>query len=573
MAEDKIMVMLTDNYPYGAGEAFLETEVEYLQGFAQILIFPWYITHRRMKRQVPANFAVISRKAERKTVGGTQRIMLLRETAELFRQKRLSGQALGLMGEWYQRACEQANLVLEELDRRNVAKTAPITCYSYWMNAGALALIMIRRVYHNARLITRCHRIDLYEERETIRYLPFRQEILKQMDYICPISEDGKKYLLTHYRTDGTKIKVCKLGTRSREILFDKKEIYNRSVLRLVSCSNVIAVKRVYRIVQALQNIRDIQIEWTHFGGGAQLEQIKKMCKDKLGSNISYHLEGQLTNENVLYSYQEKAYHIFLNVSESEGVPVSIMEAMSFGIPVIATNVGGVSEIVKHEKNGYLLKENFRDDELVEFIRRIGGSTEEEYRKMCRYARRFWEKYYNAEKNYPEFVENILKKERENRMKKRTVGLLSMAGGMVAGTAIILGIRQNMGTVQSGKTEKFRMYYQVLNQWLMLRQEGKNLEQYFQKKGYSSIAIYGMGELGNRLLKELENTEVVVKYCMDSKSATLDEHMNVKEDGINADEVDAVVVTAVFAFDEIEEKLRREMKCDIISLEEVVFDV
>lgn len=42
-------------------------------------------------------------------------------------------------------------------------------------------------------------------------------------------------------------------------------------------------------------------------------------------------------------------------MSDSEGIPVSIMEAMSFGIPVIARNVGGMSEIV-NEENGLLLE-------------------------------------------------------------------------------------------------------------------------------------------------------------------------------------------------------------------------
>ena len=42
-------------------------------------------------------------------------------------------------------------------------------------------------------------------------------------------------------------------------------------------------------------------------------------------------------------------FDLFVNMSLSEGIPVSIMEAISFGIPIIATNVGGNAEIVNDE--------------------------------------------------------------------------------------------------------------------------------------------------------------------------------------------------------------------------------
>jgi glycosyltransferase involved in cell wall biosynthesis len=55
-------------------------------------------------------------------------------------------------------------------------------------------------------------------------------------------------------------------------------------------------------------------------------------------------------------------------VSLSEGVPVSIMEAFSAGIPVYATNVGGTSEIVDNS-NGKLLDVNISPEQLAEEIR------------------------------------------------------------------------------------------------------------------------------------------------------------------------------------------------------------
>lgn len=70
---------------------------------------------------------------------------------------------------------------------------------------------------------------------------------------------------------------------------------------------------------------------------------------------------------------------MFINVSSSEGLPVSIMEACSFGIPIIATNVGGTAEIVQAGVNGILLKEQFETEVLKQAILRFAGMERQEY--------------------------------------------------------------------------------------------------------------------------------------------------------------------------------------------------
>ena len=71
-----------------------------------------------------------------------------------------------------------------------------------------------------------------------------------------------------------------------------------------------------------------------------------------------------MTHENVLKWFEENPADVFVNVSSSEGLPVSIMEAFSYGIPAIATAVGGMPEIVT-EDCGVLLKPDFGPEELA----------------------------------------------------------------------------------------------------------------------------------------------------------------------------------------------------------------
>jgi len=94
-----------------------------------------------------------------------------------------------------------------------------------------------------------------------------------------------------------------------------------------------------------------------------------------------------------------------VNVSSTEGIPVSIMEAISCGIPVVATKVGGNPEIVQ-EQNGLLLSPNPTPNEIARIFLHIcdtPGFTD----KMRRESRRIWRERFNAEKNFSAFSEKL----------------------------------------------------------------------------------------------------------------------------------------------------------------------
>lgn len=405
-----ILLLLTDYYPFGTGEAFLEPELPFLKGFDRVIIFPCNRPKTAKVRPLPDNAAVagVQKGSSKKPVLPVNALRLCREILWLLKHKRLTYPILGIMMTFYHRALSEAAWVIEELEKLNVRKNDRIVCYSYWMNAGALAVLMVKGTYPKAICVCRCHRVDLYEEKNDYGYLPFRRSLLDAMDYICPIASKGKHYLMKKYGSCKGKLGVYRLGTIKPTCTSDNDCVTDRTVLRIVSCSAIIPFKRVYRIVQVLSRIGDIPIEWTHFGGGAQLGQVQKMSEMKLTGTITYDIRGNVPNSEVREAYGKNHYHLFLHASESEGIPVAIMEAMSFGIPAIATDVGGVSELVRHEKNGFLLHKDFQDEEMVVLIRRIWAMRDEEYLRLRQNAGAFWEKYYNAETNYPKFVKNIL---------------------------------------------------------------------------------------------------------------------------------------------------------------------
>lgn len=158
-------------------------------------------------------------------------------------------------------------------------------------------------------------------------------------------------------------------------------------------------------------------------------------------------------------------------------------------------------------------------------------------------------------------------------MKKGLISLLSLVTGAAAG-AVAAGTFQGKTIEQkSQKVDKFKSYYNMLNQWLILKQEGKSLEKYFLDNGYKTIAVYGMGEMGNRLYDELKGSSVEIKYAIDKNAASTFSELEVVDPEDDFAEVDAVIVSAIFAFDEVEELLQKKVDCPVISLEDVVYEV
>ena len=156
-------------------------------------------------------------------------------------------------------------------------------------------------------------------------------------------------------------------------------------------------------------------------------------------------------------------------------------------------------------------------------------------------------------------------------MKKGAITVVSTLLGAAAGASVAYGLENKK--VKRGKEldKKNDAILQVMSQWLLLKQEGKNLSDYFLENGYKRIAVYGMHYLGEALLKELENSEVEVVYAIDKRADGIYCDVNVVTPEDELEEVDVVVVTAFFFFDEIEELLSTKIDCPIISIEDAIY--
>lgn len=122
-------------------------------------------------------------------------------------------------------------------------------------------------------------------------------------------------------------------------------------------------------------------------------------------------------------------------------------------------------------------------------------------------------------------------------------------------------------------SDKNLQLYKLTNEWLKAKQEGKSLAGFLAKLGYKNVAIYGMGITGERLLEELDNTDIDVKYSIDKNAKNIYTVANVLSPDETLEEVDAVIVTTIAYYDEIEEMLSKKLKCKIVPLDDLIYDI
>ncbi|MCH5261440.1 MAG: glycosyltransferase [Lachnospiraceae bacterium] len=324
----------------------------------------------------------------------------LKETKEILKSRKNILQRLYQSIGFYGLAMENFRL----MDSMSLlVKDEEAIYYSYWYFYYTYSVTKNRKLFPNMKLITRTHGFDLYDERYTGTRQPFKRIMDKNIDRIFFISQQGKGYYLNRYNiTDCEKYIVSRLGTMRTGDLSDTGRRENEK-FRLVSCSSVIPLKRVDLIAQALYELTD-EIEWIHFGSGSEFNRLVEQADELLKSrcNISYQFKGFVSNRQILEYYSTNYVDCFISTSSSEGIPISIQEAMSFGIPIIATAVGGVPELI--ENNGILMNANPSREEVSNAISRMLHLNRHEYEFLREQSFRIWQERYNAEVNRVKFV-------------------------------------------------------------------------------------------------------------------------------------------------------------------------
>lgn len=402
------LLLITNGFPFGNSErGFLSTEYRHLQESFEVYILaripqpPWTQWEKIDPDRVSCT--EISTLLPMQVLAQVRRSCVRTELARAFRNcgtKQMIKRTSAVL-----RYSARADTFQNAIENMCVQKQIDLI-YTYWCTQATLAAVRVKEKYPQIKVVTRFHGYDLYNERTEELWQPYRREIAQKCDKLIFACQSGQEYFQDHWQCDGKNL-VSYLGCPRMQLVPRKQD----QPFCLVSCSNLISLKRVEYIIDALAVLpNSVQVQWHHFGDGPQRQSLEERAGEKLGElrNIQWKFHGSILNEQINAAYDQLGTELFITTSSTEGgVPVTIQEAFAMGIPAIGTAVGGIPELVVDGHTGYLLPENPEISQVSEAILKFAALSSEEKQKMSGNARKMWQEKCDAEKNACRFTQML----------------------------------------------------------------------------------------------------------------------------------------------------------------------
>ena len=405
------IAILTNAYPYLPGEQFIEDEIGYWAAHDDISVTLLPALAAGKPRPVPARVGVGLAMAG--TIGAERLWFMLaalcsaifwHELGYLRQSRKLHSRTVARALLHTSKALEQA----AQLQRHAKAHGRIDVAYCYWNDTQACAAVLARETGAVRKVVSRVHGFDLYEARRDHGYMPLKRQFIAAFDAIFALSHEARSYLQRTYGAPPENIRISPLGVPLAGALARPSRA---GFLHVMSVSSCLRVKRLDRMVDALRLLadrhRNIRMTWTHVGGGPLLEETMALARLKLAGldNLDFRFTGELPHHAVKARYLDAPVDMLVNTSESEGVPVSIMEAMSAGVPVVAPDVGGISSLVSG-RCGVLLSPHPDAREIADAMDRVAFADGHD--RLRANARQAIEAGFDAAWNYRDFVASVV---------------------------------------------------------------------------------------------------------------------------------------------------------------------
>ena len=280
---------------------------------------------------------------------------------------------------------------------------------SGWYGAEALCVSRVKQQIPGITAVSLAHSFEIFTSRDPYIQYYFNEEKLKYLDSIYFISKQGYDSFFAEVPGSNRyieKASVVYLGTyKDNDVL---NPLGGNDSFNLCTCSRTIPLKRLDVLCEALRLWDSGSITWTHIGFGEDDERLRQLAKKTEAENtrVKIILKGRLKNEEVINFYANSSVDLFVNLSTIEGLPISIMEVLSFGIPVIATDVGGTREIV-NDKVGLLLPSDITPMMVKDAIYSYYSKSDVEIAALRTNAFIQWKTRFNAEHNFNYLFEKM----------------------------------------------------------------------------------------------------------------------------------------------------------------------
>ena len=344
--------MLTERFPYGSGEAFIDAELRAIAGaFEKVVLVPCSLpSDWPAPREVPSNVEI--RVPATTTVGFSRErfrrvIQWILQDYRRWRAFQTNPRMWYALSVYVKKAMSLASSLVPILHDQH---SDGVLIYSFWSDVAAHAALLARASLHtNYPVVARAHGWDLYDERRRPELIPLRLPLARELDRLFFVSENGRNYAANRWDLPPSRALVARIPIepptqRASACLGDR----SGETLRILSCSSTVSVKQLPLMAKAVQIAGEQTscdfVDWTHIGG-PDTEMLAKLAA-RFPIDIRVRFPGSVTNAEVRKLMAQGPWDVFVNTSSSEGLPVSIVEAMSHSIPIVATDVGGSAEAV-----------------------------------------------------------------------------------------------------------------------------------------------------------------------------------------------------------------------------------
>lgn len=199
----------------------------------------------------------------------------------------------------------------------------------------------------------------------------FLKCLIKKSDIIFCLDDESvnqyKRYNYNVYKVDNS-------------IILPQEKIEKKlhCPMELLFVGRLSKVKQIDEIIYAIDGKEDMRL--TIVGDGEEYDYLTGIVE---GSNI--HFVGAV-NQKQVQEYMKKADALILN-SFVEGKPMTIIEAESYGLPIITTNVGGIGELVEFNKNA--IETDGKSNAIQKAIFDIGKQYEYYSEKSLEISKKF----------------------------------------------------------------------------------------------------------------------------------------------------------------------------------------
>ena len=125
----------------------------------------------------------------------------------------------------------------------------------------------------------------------------------------------------------------------------------------LLAAGRLVEQKRLDKFIRLLANLKTtspVKVTGLIAGDGPLLASLKEKCRLAGLTGEELQFLGKMKNMAPVYDEAD----VFILTSDWEGTPNVVMEAMASGLPVVATNVGGINDLISNGENGYLIEKD-----------------------------------------------------------------------------------------------------------------------------------------------------------------------------------------------------------------------